>query len=137
VLARRLLMFALILLVVTAISSALAPPPRTTSAPAPEAGAPEAAAGPSVVVERTLEVGAGAPPTIAVEEGDLLSLTVRSDEAGAVELRELGALRAIAPEAPVVFDVLTAVPRSHPVVFTPAGGAERTVGTVRIVSRPE
>ena len=136
-LARRLLMFALILLVVTAISSAIAPPPRTVTdadAPSPTAEGPGTDA---AVVERTIDASRQAPVEVAIQQGDILRLTVESDAAGSVELVGLGALRAIAPGTPVVFDVLPRRPAEHPVVLEAAGGVERTVATVRVVSPEE
>lgn len=136
-LARRLLIFALILLVVTAISSAIAPPPRITT----DAGAPSPTAGASTtdsaVVERTIDASREEPDDIAVQSGDILRLIVESDETGAVELVGLGAIRAIAPGTPVTFDVLPRRSGEHPVVFEAAGGVERTVATVRILSPEE
>lgn len=134
VLARRLLVFALAMLVVMSLASALAPPPRTT-VPEPEGSPSPSAPEPTGNVEHTIEAGAPAPPTVLVQAGDRLTLTVESDEAGAVQLHDLGTLRAIASGAPVVFDVLTYEPGTHPVVLMAADG-ERTIATVRVVKQP-
>lgn len=137
-LARRLLLFALVLLVVTALSSALAPPPRDASPPPrSETGTEAAIADPGTVVERTVDAARPAPERVVVQEGDVLALTVANDdEAGSVELQGLAGLRAIAPGTPVVFDVLAASPGDYPVVFRGVRD-ERTVATVRVVRGSE
>ena len=130
-------MFALILLVITAISSAIAPAPRIATEADPPASTAGATAPDGAVVERTIDAARDEPADVAVRQGDILRLTVESDEAGSVELVGLGALRAIAPGTPVVFDVLPRQPGEHPVVLEAAGGVERTVATVRVVSPEE
>lgn len=127
-LARRLLMFAVILLLVTTISTALAPPPQRAPPPPVAADAPSAARA-SRTVERTIDASRENPTTVEVEAGDLLTLTVSSDEAGAVELRELGQVKAIDPNTDAVFDVVPTRPGRYAVVLL---GSERTVGTVRV-----
>jgi hypothetical protein len=128
---RRVLLFLVLLLAVTALTAGLAPPP-TERAPAP-APSPTPRADRSVVVERTLNAALARPRTVTVRTGDVLRLTVRADAADAVELQGLATLRAVAPDTPVTFDVLPDTPGEYPVVLT---GAGRTVGTVRVVSRP-
>jgi hypothetical protein len=141
-LARRLLMFAMILLVVTALSSALAPPRDTSPAPVSPTATPDGtaagAATSGTIVERTIDAANAAPATVVVQEGDILSLTVETDEPAAIELEGLGPRRAATRESPVVFDVLPEVPGRYPVVLVNADETvERTVGTVRVVSREE
>lgn len=133
-LAKRLLLFVVILLVVTTLSAALAPPPRRPAQSGETAPASPRRTAPAAVVEHTIDAARRKPATVAVEAGDVLSLTVESDEAGAVELQGLAGLRAIAPLAPVVFDVLPAVPGDYPVVMLSDG---RTLGTVRVTPREE
>jgi hypothetical protein len=130
-LVRRILLFLVLLLAVTALSAGLAPPPRTGGG---SGDLPDTPTTTSAAVERTIAAERARPATVTVEVGDLLRLTVRSPTAGAVELRGLGAVRAIAPETPVVFDVLPDVPGDYPVVLL---GAERTLGTVRVRPRRE
>jgi len=132
-LGRRLLMFVAVALAATALVASLAPPPPGTVPPAPSPTAAPAGAE-SSLVERTIDARRRKPATVVVEEGDLLTLTVRSDEADAVELQGLAGVRAIAPETPVVFDVLPDVPGDYPVVLVDAG---RTVGTVRVLTQKE
>ncbi len=127
-------MFVAILLAVTALTAGLAPPP-----PGGEVREPPAPIGPSAttgsaVVERALDADRRRPRTIAVETGDLLRLTVSGSETDAVELQGLAALRALAPETPVIFDVLVDAPGDYPVVLLET---ERTIGTVRVVDRKE
>lgn len=133
-LARRLLLFALVLLVVTSISAALAPPPpdfsdrpQEQSAPAPEPGA-------SRVVDYTVSTARAEPPVIEVQAGDVLRLEVRSPESGSIALPGLGTVRAITPGTPVLYDLLPTSPGDYPLV---ALEDERTVATVRVVSRRE
>lgn len=132
-LAKRLLMFVIILMVITALSAALAPPPRRAPQTGPGA-TPVPRTAPAAIVERTIDAGRERPSTVTVETGDVLALTVESDEAGAIELRGLAGVRAVAPLTPVVFDVLPDVPGDYPVVMLEDG---RTVGTVRVVTREE
>jgi hypothetical protein len=131
---RRMLLFALLLLAVTTLTAGLAPAPKVRENPSPHTlPTPTPRPGRSVVVERALDASRRKPQTITVRTGDVLTLTVRSDEPDAVELQGLGALRAIAPDSPVTFDVLPDTPGSYPVVMLSTG---RTVGTVRVVTPP-
>jgi hypothetical protein len=128
--ARRMLTFFVLLLVVTALSAGVLAPPRPpvrTTGPPP---APTATSSP--VIARTIDAGRARPRTVTIHSGDLLSLTVRADSDDAVVLEGLGALRPVAPEAPVTFDVLGDAPGAYPVVLV---GAGRTVGTVRVLTR--
>lgn len=125
-------MFVAILLAVTALTAGLAPPPPRGEVRAPQIG-PSPTAGPAVV-ERSLDADRRRPSTIALETGDLLRLTVTGSEPDAVELQGLSSLRAIAPETPVIFDVLVQAPGEYPVVLLQAA---RTIGTVRVVNRRE
>lgn len=126
--ARRLLIFALVLLVVTAISTALAPPPGQRLADRDPSPAPSGASE-TALVERTVDATDVAPADVELQEGDRLRLTVESDEAGYVELRDLGQLKAIAPGTPAVFDVLPPA-GEYPVVLD----GVRTAATVRVSS---
>jgi hypothetical protein len=130
-LARRILVFVMLLLVVTALTAGLTAPPRRSTSGAQASPVPRSQR--SVIVERTLDASRPKPRTVTVRSGDVLTLTVRSDTADAVELQGLGSLRAVAPDTPVSFDVLPDAPGDYPVVLVDAG---RTIGTVRVVSRP-
>lgn len=132
--ARRLLMFVAILLALTALTAGLAPPPPTGPDRATRPGAPAVAATASAVVERRLDADRTRPATIAVEQGELLQLTVTGSEPDGVELQGLGTLRALAPGTPVVFDVLADAPGVYPVVLLQGA---RTIGTVRVVTAKE
>jgi hypothetical protein len=127
--ARRMLIFFVLLLVVTALSAGLIAPPH-----APVAGPEPTPAGTamhSAVITRTIDAARRRPRTISVHSGDLLSLTVRADADDAVELEGLAAVRPIAPETPVTFEILVDAPGEYPVVLIDAA---RTVGTVRVLS---
>jgi hypothetical protein len=129
--ARRLLTFFVLLLVVSALSAGFLAPPRAPDAGSEATPEPTPAPTRSAVVERTLHAER-APRTITVHSGDLLSLTVRAETDDAVELQGLTAIRPVAPETPVTFDVLADAPGTYPVVLIDAA---RTVGTVRVLSR--
>jgi hypothetical protein len=134
-LARRMLLFAVVLLMVTAISAALAPPPRT-GAPAPASPTASPAAD-GTVVERTIDADRTRPQTVVVQAGDILTLTIEAQTMDAVELQGLAALRAIDPDTPVVFDVLPEEAGDYPVLLHGGDGVARTIGTVRVVSPQE
>lgn len=133
-LARRMLMFVAILLAVTALTAGLAPPPPRNVDRSPAAPGPAGPSTGSDVVERTLDADRSQLYSVAVEQGDLLRLTVTGSEPDAVELQGLAGVRALAPETPVIFDVLVDAPGEYPVVLLQAA---RTIGTVRVVSRKE
>lgn len=125
-----MLIFVALMLAITALSASLAPRPPITARTAPPA--PPRATVSSVVLERTLDADRLRPRTITVEHGDLLNLTVTSSDADAVELQGLAGVQAVAPDTPVVFDVLADAPGEYPVVLLQAG---RTAGTVRVIPR--
>lgn len=126
-------MFALILLVVTSISTALAPPPPRPGSPPPSPAedSPSPAAE-SRAVARTVDASRASPTTVEVAVGDVLDLTVSADEAGAVELRDLGQIKAIDPTTDATFNVIATEPGRYPIVLL---GSERTLGTVRVTPR--
>ncbi|MEY2477703.1 MAG: hypothetical protein QOG87_3018 [Actinomycetota bacterium] len=128
---RRLLMFFVLLFAVTALTAGLAPPPRKP-ATGPEPS-PVPVRERTSLVEETLDAGRSRPRTITLHVGDLLRLTVRSDAGDAVELQGLGIMRAVGAGTPVTFDVLPGAAGSYPVVLS---GEGRTVGTVRVLTRP-
>ena len=117
---------------ITAISAAFAPSPRTPGGVPAESTDTATGTSASSTVTRTIDADRPRPPTIPVEQGNVLELTVRSGTSDAVELRGLAGLRAVAPGSPVRFDVLASEPGDYPVVTL---SDERTVATVRI-TRP-
>src|SRR4051812_46136734 len=97
--ARRMLLIVAILMGVTALTAGLTAPPsrqRGAVVPTPDAVTPAA---PSTLVERTLKVSPARARTVAVNEGDLLRLTVEADDLGTVELVGLGLVQALAPDS--------------------------------------
>jgi hypothetical protein len=132
--ARRLIVVLLALLVVSSIAAALAPvrPPEddpettttTTIEPPP----------PGELVRRTIEVGAKRPPTIALELGDQLALTVTAERSAEVEIAGLGELDHVDPNAPARFDLLPREPGTYEVRLLDSG---RTLGTIEVSPRGE
>lgn len=129
--ARRMLLIVAVLMGVTALSAGLAAPPeRRGEAPEPTAtAAPGGRDGGVTVVERTLPGRGGDPRTVAIEQGDILRLTVEAEEADSVELVGLDRIAAVAPGTPAMFDVLADRPGLYPVELLEAGDR---LGAVRV-----
>jgi hypothetical protein len=127
VLARRLLVLVVVLMGLTLVAALLAPPPQapvvnsTGGAEAPADGSTDA-------VEVTVDAGEGERDA-EVAEGDVVHLTVRSDELDSVELRGLDLIRTVAPDTPAEFDLLADVPGDYEIVLNEA---EETIGTLRV-----
>ncbi len=71
-----------------------------------------------------------ASKTRSVELGKRVIVSVTTPRPGGVELEGLGRLQAAAPGAPTVFDLFTDSPGRFDVLYTPADGDERVVGTL-------
>ncbi len=125
--ARRMLFIVAILMGITAITAGLAAPPRRPAATPPVAGAGPSAGDPAEM-RRTLDAG-GRARTVAVEEGDHVVLTVRSDLTDTVEVVGLDRLAPVAPGLPATFDILADRPGLFPVVLTADGGR---LGALRV-----
>jgi hypothetical protein len=134
--ARRLLIIVAVLMGITALTAGLtAPAPRERNAPLePDFNPVTPPAAPVTVVERTLRASAPKARTVAINEGDVLRLTVQADALGSVELVGLGQVQALAPESPAVFDVLADEAGSYPVVLAES---ERRLGTIRVTPDQE
>jgi hypothetical protein len=133
-LARRLLLFVAILMGITALTAGLARPPEGRDAiPTPEPGA--APPRPITAVDRTLDAtGEGEAQTVAVNQGDLVTLTVTDDVLDVVELRGLDLTQPVSAQTPAVFSLLADRAGDFPVVLIDAG---QTIGTLRVTATQE
>jgi hypothetical protein len=97
-------------------------PRGSTVAPAPE-GAP-------APVEVTFP--AGKPRARGIEAGQAATVLVDVEEAGQVEIEDLGMSAVADPLTPARFDVLTRATGRHPITFVPAGAEDlsKRVGTL-------
>jgi hypothetical protein len=141
--ARRILLVLAILLLVTAAAASVVPVPEETAperrdeAPPerpqgrpPEAIEPPAESGPATgATEVAFGAGAG-QPTETVESEAHVIVTVEAPRAGEVELAGLGRIASVAPRTPATFDLFTDRPGRFPVLYMPAGGGERRLGTL-------
>ena len=121
-LARRLLIALALLMAITALAAGLAPresPLRETPAPTSPALS-QAAAEP---VEKTLDAQAD-DQTVEARVGQIVRITVNSDELDSVSLDDIGTETAD-PESPAIFEVLADVPGTYPIELLQA---ERQIG---------
>jgi hypothetical protein len=125
--ARRLLVPVTLLFLVLLILGSLAPTDSTREGTS--TSPPPAAAGPPPrTVEATLP-GREARARV----GDLVTLTVESDEIGGVELPGFGESEPVAPGAPAIFDVLPTEPGRY--VVRSAGTGEE-IGALVVDEAP-
>ena len=120
--ARRLVLLMLVLLFMSSLAAALVPvetdrdddtrTTRTTREPPEPRGR---------LLGRTIEAGAERPARIEIELGDQLSLTVRGERPGEVEIPRLGELESVDPDAPARFDLLPPEPGSYAVRLVEPG----------------
>jgi hypothetical protein len=130
--ARRLIFILLALLVVSSIAAALAPVRPSEDDPETSATTTTEPPPPGELVRRTIEVGAKRPPTIALELGDQLALTVTADRFAEVEIAGLGELDHADANAPARFDLLPREPGTYEVRLLDSA---RTVGTIEVSPR--
>ena len=101
--ARRLLVPVTVLFLVLLVLGSLGPSDQATRPETtPTTQAPRAGAEPARTVELTLP----AEGDVEARVGDLVTLTVTSDEIGGVQLPDFGETEPVAPEAPAIFDLL-------------------------------
>jgi hypothetical protein len=125
--ARRMLVLVAILMGITAIVAGLAAPVSRTPKPEPEAAPVSPGRRAAAPVEETIAVAK--PRTVAVDEGDLVQLTVTGQVSDVVELVGLDLMAPIAPETPAVFDLHADAAGRYPVRLTAEG---RDVGALRV-----
>jgi len=106
--ARRLLVPVTLLFLVLLILGSLAPTDSTNTdtAPAP----PPADVTPTRTVQATLP-----GDDVRARVGDLVTITVESQDVGGVEIPAFGQSEPVAPEAPALFDLLPTEPGRFPV----------------------
>jgi hypothetical protein len=127
---RALLLFALVLGLAALVASLAPPPPERRSTPKrpsptgerPRAQARERPGGPVRV-----EFGRG---TRRVDVPAHVIVTVRVPSVGQVELPGLGQVSSAEPSTPATFDLFLGGQGRHEVVFAPAEGPSRRVGTL-------
>lgn len=132
--ARRLIVVLLALLVVSSIAAALAPVRSSEEDPETSATTTTEPPPPGELVRRTIEVGAKRPPTIALELGDQLALTVTAERTAEVEIAGLGELDHVDPNAPARFDLLPREPGTYEVRLLDSG---RPLGSIEVSPRRE
>jgi len=144
--ARRLIILMLILLGISTLAAALVPTPdrdredtetTATTAGTDATATEEAAPAPSDQPEGTqlqarIEIGAGKIPVVPVELGDALTLEVRSDRRGLVEIPALGRVEAVSPETPAFFYLLPRTEASYGIRFL---GSDRVVARIEVEPR--
>ena len=124
---RVLVMIAVGMLVLTAIAGLSAPvEKKKADDPPPPAARP-------VQAEQRVSLRNPPPrrlPVRRVRTGARVVLEVSSGVPGQVEVDGLGLLQAVAPAAPVSFDVLATRPGRYQVVLLPVEGDRRVLGTL-------
>jgi hypothetical protein len=139
--ARRLLIVLLVVISVSTLAAALAPRPepdrnrtQTSDRIAPGKGGPERAepARPPGKAFEAIVIDDGKGGSVRLQVGDQLTLTVRSRKTDQVEIRGLGALEPVAPEAPARFDLIADRPGRFPIRLA---DANRHLATIIIAKR--
>jgi hypothetical protein len=125
VLARRLLVLAVVLVVLAGVAAAIAPKPESQSSTALPRTLP-----PGKTVTMEIPAGPGSNTTVAVRRGDLLDPYVAGDVLDSVELERLDQARAIAPEARAHFDMI--VDQAVGVYPIRLVDADRRIGSLEI-----
>ncbi len=113
--ARRLLVPVSLVFLVLLILGSLAPSDSTrtdSTTPVPPAGGSP---------PRTVEATMPANDEVRARVGDLVTITVESDQPGGVEMPDFGESEPVAPGAPATFDVLPSEPGRFEVVSTDTG----------------
>ena len=124
-LARRLLILAIVLLLVSAVAASLAPrqvapalPPSPDTLPA------------GSTVTRSIPAADGSDTQVKVQRGQVLDLEVQGDVLDTVLLEQLDRLDGITPESPARFDMLIEAPAGYyPIRLV---DADRRIGAIQI-----
>jgi hypothetical protein len=136
-LGRRFLLLVAVMMGLTALAASVAPrqpvvrdgaPAGRTATPTPT---PTVASGEPAprTVERTISASEGTT-RVAVDEGELLELTITGSELDSVSL--LDEIEPITPEAPARFHLLADEPGQYPIELL---DAERRIGTLVVRAR--
>lgn len=121
-LARRLLIALALLMVITALAAALAPR-RSSLSETPAPTSPAVAQAAAEPVEKTLDAQADGQ-RIDAKVGQIVRITVNTDQLDSVELGDLGTETAD-PESPARFEILADTPGTYPIELLQA---ERQIG---------
>ena len=125
VLARRLLILAIVLLLVSALAAGLTP--RRVAAPVPQSPAAPPA---GETVTRTIPAAEGADTSVRVRRGDVLELGVEGDVLDTVLLERLDRLDGITPESDAYFSLLVEAPAGlYPIRLVEA---DRRIGAIEV-----
>jgi hypothetical protein len=116
--ARRLLLPVSVLFLVLLVLSSLGQQDQATRSDIATAPSPPPSSSRTV---GTVEATMPAAREVRAKVGDLVTLTVESDEPGGVEIPAFGETEPAGPEAPAIFDVLPTEPGSYPVRSTVTG----------------
>ncbi len=124
-LARRLLILAIVLLLVSAIAASLTPRQVAPALP-PAPGTLPA----GTTVTRTIPAAEGADTQVRVRRGDVLDLEVQGDVLDTVLLEQLDRLDGITPESPARFNLLIDAPAGYyPIRLV---DADRRIGAIQV-----
>lgn len=134
-----MLLFAIVLGMAALVASLSRPIDERRSDTAPreprESGPPTAAPGPQVELPADLEFDASENESMRLPAGDAATVRVSVDEAGSVEIPDLGLSAPADPVTPARFDVLASRPGRYPLIFSPAGGgASEPAGRLVVTS---
>ena len=116
--ARRLLLPVTVLFLVLLVLGSLGPSDQATR---PETTPTTQGPPPGAEPVRTVELTLPAEEDVEARVGDLVTLTVNSDEIGGVQLPDFGETEPVAPEAPAIFDVLPTEPGRFKVISAETG----------------
>lgn len=134
--ARRILLVLAIILLVTAAAASIVPAPEEPAPERPERSEPPGAeavvppADPGGGATEVVFSAQGKPQARSVEQDSHVIVTVEGPELGEVELAGLGRIAPLAPQTPAIFDLFTDRPGRFPVLYMPADGGERRLGTL-------
>jgi hypothetical protein len=137
---RALLLFAIVL-GLAAVAASVSRPGDTDEPPPPatqDGQAPRATDGEGVGPPTELTFLAADPDTQRVAAGQAATISVEVEDAGQVEIADLGLSAVGDPLTPARFDLLTREAGRYEITFTPAGdeALETRVGTLVVAAEP-
>jgi hypothetical protein len=124
---RALLLFAIVLGVAALVAS-LSPPLEerrgdTTPSKPPPAAPPTATASPTPAVSHPIEFDAAENESQRVRTGQAATVLVAVEEAGSVDIPDLGLTAPANPHTPARFEIVAPGPGRYDLFFSPAGGS--------------
>ena len=125
---RAMLLFAIVLGVAALVAS-LSPSLEDrrddkTTPEQPSSEPPTATASPAPELSRPIEFHAARNESQRVRTGQSATVLVDVEEAGSVDIPDLGLTQPANPSTPARFDILAPSPGDYDLVFSPAGGSE-------------